>query len=532
MKSSLQLNKDIINSNDDEIVSDLYITEDELKRIWADRSTVWGMPSNVFNIKDALLYLDDEEDGIDIDGNKIKYVNSFYSELNDKENFLKNFNDEKYDNIRDEVQQIYDYIEDTSYYRPPWKKSSNFLTPDIDTQGFMGDIMSTTNTYQWSRIPANYMETEEDEANPILSETDSMAMPGEPETDYTIKIPIWDKLDLPYRPKIEETVEIISLPANEVKEEKSGPVDWSDPNVFNNLPIDNDSKDALDINSFFEDLEDKDNNNKVNTEEPEEWGLDTRRGYDKESICKNWKTPAEWLQNPEFANHVGFDTWSKYDDDDFLGADDKIWEEDIATAQCIKHVLDTTDFYLNDQQKLSEEIDEHRYWDRVLNAKLTGDTDPDSLKEPISPHLEPFKHRGLKYTDEIIEMKGKKVLSAYLDPPAVMWANDTFTHNENAVTMNKVGIIREQYDWSYSLSPTQYKIDNTMVTKLEPLLKFCNHLAILKSTKDNILIFEYFGMIRNIIGIRSMMIKIAKECVPDIVDVRLETDKNNDKDQV
>jgi hypothetical protein len=55
-------------------------------------------------------------------------------------------------------------------------------------------------------------------------------------------------------------------------------------------------------------------------------------------------------------------------------------------------------------------------------------------------------------------MKGKKVLSAYLDPPAVMWENDTFVHNENAVTMNKVGIIREQYDWSYSLSESQYEI--------------------------------------------------------------------------
>jgi hypothetical protein len=35
-------------------------------------------------------------------------------------------------------------------------------------------------------------------------------------------------------------------------------------------------------------------------------------------------------------------------------------------------------------------------------------------------------------------------------------------------------------------------------------------------------------MIRTIVGIRSMMIKIAKECYPDIVDVRLETDKTHD----
>ena len=461
LKSSLKLNTDMIASDVNTIntINDLYITEDELKRIWADKYTIWGMPSKEFNIKDALLYLDDEDDGgIDSDGNKIEYVNSFYSDLNAKDSFLKRFDDEKYDNIRDEVQQIYDFIEDTSYYRPPWKKSSNFLTPDIDTQAFMGDIMSTTNTYQWSRIPANYQEPGEDEVNSVLADTDSMALPGEPETDYMVKIPIWDHLDLPFRPRTEE-VELLppAVVDDVVEEEQAGPVDWSNPDVFNSLPKDDDSTDALDINSFFEDL--ADGNEKIDvTDEPEEWGLDTRRGYDKESICRDWKTPPEWLTNPEFANHVGFETWSKYDENDYLGADDNVWEEDVCTAQCIKHVLDITDFYLNDQQKLSEEIDDHRQWDRLLHAKFSGDTDPASLKETIAPHLEPFKYRGLNYTNEIIEMKGKKVLSAYLDPPAVMWENDTFVHNENAVTMNKVGIIREQYDWSYSLSESQYEI--------------------------------------------------------------------------
>ena len=29
----------------------------------------------------------------------------------------------------------------------------------------------------------------------------------------------------------------------------------------------------------------------------------------------------------------------------------------------------------------------------------------------------------------------------------VEYANDTFTHNEDLSTMNKIGTIREQYDW-------------------------------------------------------------------------------------
>ena len=88
LKSSLKLNTDMIASdvNTIDTINDLYITEDELKRIWADKYTVWGMPSKEFNIKDALLYLDDEDEGgIDSDGNKIEYVNSFYSDLNAKD---------------------------------------------------------------------------------------------------------------------------------------------------------------------------------------------------------------------------------------------------------------------------------------------------------------------------------------------------------------------------------------------------------------------------------------------------------------
>ena len=37
----------------------------------------------------------------------------------------------------------------------------------------------------------------------------------------------------------------------------------------------------------------------------------------------------------EFADHVGFEVWSKYPEEEFHGADDRMWEEDEWTAQVI-----------------------------------------------------------------------------------------------------------------------------------------------------------------------------------------------------
>ena len=46
-----------------------------------------------------------------------------------------------------------------TYSRPGWKNSRNILTPDIDHQEFMGDMM-LSNTYMTTRIPANWNDPE------------------------------------------------------------------------------------------------------------------------------------------------------------------------------------------------------------------------------------------------------------------------------------------------------------------------------------------------------------------------------------
>lgn len=61
--------------------------------------------------------------------------------------------------LRETLKRIYDDLEDTTYTRPAWKKDKLFLTPDIDTQEFLGDIMFS-NTYLTQRIPANWEDPE------------------------------------------------------------------------------------------------------------------------------------------------------------------------------------------------------------------------------------------------------------------------------------------------------------------------------------------------------------------------------------
>lgn len=61
--------------------------------------------------------------------------------------------------LRETLRRIHDDLEDTPNHSPAWKKQTNMLTPDIETQQFMGDIMFS-NTYLTQRIPANWDDPE------------------------------------------------------------------------------------------------------------------------------------------------------------------------------------------------------------------------------------------------------------------------------------------------------------------------------------------------------------------------------------
>ena len=131
--------------------------------------------------------------------------------------------------------------------------------------------------------------------------------------------------------------------------------------------------------------------------------------------------------------------------------------------------------------------------------------------------MTPDIDRGVPYSDEIIEMKGKMTLHPYSPPPAVAFANDSFGYNEELETVSKIGTIQEVYDWTPTSGPEDWEIDESVLEKIQPLLLFINHAAILRSTKGNVLTFEYLGRMRHLIGIRDYMIHLGKQCFPDLV---------------
>ena len=94
--------------------------------------------------------------------------------------------------------------------------------------------------------------------------------------------------------------------------------------------------------------------------------------------------------------------------------------------------------YLTDHRELKYKNDMYKFWSRLLTSKLNNTP---FTNESIPIYLTPDLDRGVKYSNNIIEMKGKMVLETYLPPPAELFINDTFTHNEELETLNKIGTI-------------------------------------------------------------------------------------------
>lgn len=513
--------------------TELYITSDELQRVWSRRSQIpWGLPSSSFDEKLAFLLIDDDEDEQD------EYVSVLVSASNadskdkysasDRGNFefSEEGDEDSVDSSTSRIERLVDLmtaeLDDRSYIRPAWKKDRHFLTPDVDTQSFMGDIMQGS-MHMTSRIPANWADPEQDEMSDIYLSTGTMAMPGEPEVDFNLKFPPWVVLDLPFGK--DKPLQQPAAPSASTQAEPAQ-VDW---NTFDFSAADKAvsgppaAEAALDVDSFFKKMAPATKSSKgyvpeASTLEVEYLGSNTVPAK-PESIP--WITPKEWLVDPEFSDHVGFEVW---------GAEKEQapeWtEEDTHFALSMEHVLLVTDAYLRDHMDLSEGIDDREYWNRQVWCLATGSNE---TLQPVPHYLTPDLDRGVKYSDEIIEMKGKKTLHAYQPPPAERWANDTFTHNEEIRQVNQIGTIREQYDWQPQGSPEDWEIDPAVVERLGPVLRMANEVAKLRSTKGNVLLFEYRGVMRHIAGIRATLFEVARQCFPEVVDLRLETTRLLDK---
>jgi hypothetical protein len=261
-----------------------------------------------------------------------------------------------------------------------------------------------------------------------------------------------------------------------------------------------------------------------------------------------WSMPSGWLEEKlgpagEFRDYVGFDVWSKYDgmDAGFEATDDIVWDEDVYSLQTFKHLDAVTDLYLRDHRDAILESDARKEFERktgkmlmqksekhatqdnangkesdsvscnvnaqnlplngmnAMNTKFERNTDrklrglgvtarsstSDGLDlEPIPSHLTPDKDRGIDYSDDIIEMKGKISLHPVYPDPAIEYENDTFTHNTEQGVLNTIGTIREQYDWLPPVPDTRtLVVEEHKRVLLKPVLDFANHLVVLKSTK-------------------------------------------------
>lgn len=50
-------------------------------------------------------------------------------------------------------------------------------------------------------------------------------------------------------------------------------------------------------------------------------------------------------------------------------------------------------------------------------------------------------------------------------------------------TMNKIGTIRDQYEWQPATDSSEWAIEEEKLSKVQPLIDFINHAGELKSTK-------------------------------------------------
>lgn len=163
----------------------------------------------------------------------------------------------------------------------------------------------------------------------------------------------------------------------------------------------------------------------------------------------------------------------------FEEVDDEVWDDDVYTAQALRHLIAVTDEYLDDHRAAVTAHDEQKHWGRALRNALLGE---DQQREPIPKYLTPDIDRGIVYSDEIVEMKGKISLLPKQEEPEVEYKDDVFTHNKDFEVMNKIGTIRVQYDWQ-PRQDLQHEIEEHKLPALQPLVDYINHAGKLVSTK-------------------------------------------------
>ena len=110
-------------------------------------------------------------------------------------------------------------------------------------------------------------------------------------------------------------------------------------------------------------------------------------------------------------------------------------EEDAAFADCILRVINATDHYLTDHSAVVLDAQTNAYHHRLLHSYLQHGHGEDIIV-PTPRYLTPDIDRGVKYTDVLLDMKGKRSLEAWRPEPSVEYAEDSFSLNEDNSVSN------------------------------------------------------------------------------------------------
>lgn len=167
-----------------------------------------------------------------------------------------------------------------------------------------------------------------------------------------------------------------------------------------------------------------------------------------------------------------------------------------------------------------------------LNSSDTDTFLPFPSNEIVPDHMTPDKYLNVNYTSEVIEMKSTTFLLPQIDNDFLnIYEERDFLLSNETQLMDEVVTFSKNYDWKINPDYLPYKIEEEKLPKLLPLLNYIGNSCTLKSTKDDILLFDYHGYISNVIGLQASIKEFALLSYPNLKDLRIETNRVADRRQ-
>ena len=233
---------------------------------------------------------------------------------------------------------------------------------------------------------------------------------------------------------------------------------------------------------------------------------------------KNIKIPRCWLTRPRYHNYQSIDDYNKliiYED---IGTDDDVYE-----VMSLELLFDLMNLYSEDVIEESRLIDQRDAVQAFLRAKNNNPDATFPVYEEVPAQFTPDKDRGVKYSSEIFESNAQYLLIPKRKSLEELYPNANWEQTKTIPYEGGPGSVIESYEWEPRQDLLPYLIEPEKVEIIRPIIRYLNFEAKLLSTKNDIFVFEYFGLMKNIIPIRNGVLEMTKDFYPQVKDVRLET---------